>query len=404
MSSFRNGESRVFGLNDSGIWQYRSRLKEAFGEGSFDSLRPFWGPIQRLSPDTRETVPPIQQPTQTSVKDVREATKRSEAARGLRTSFFNNKKALEIIVRNVYDLTDDQRFFQNIAHKLQHSVSALEGLKSAESTTNLLSFNFMPMNTRTTYTAKDLKDYFTLKDLLFPEQLKKPIESYEILQDIVKNFRTMMMDLMTEPLDSQRWNNILSPMYDSFDTGNSTQSIKIALPEDMYSYLNETFRNMVRFLTNEETESLSADEIEAKLTEIWKIDTNKLLIGSTQARNLRDARKRELEESEPSSASSNPGAGGRAGLKRTAKGAKSGAASNAGANKPGTDLLCLSDCALVIRDGKNAAECSFGTKCRYKHAKLPYLKKRKDEVLKMFEAARDSKFNTESIAIVKAWP
>ena len=52
MSSFRNGESKVFGFNDSGLWQYKNRMKKAFGDGLFDTLRPFFCPIQQLSPDT----------------------------------------------------------------------------------------------------------------------------------------------------------------------------------------------------------------------------------------------------------------------------------------------------------------------------------------------------------------
>ena len=179
MSSFRDGESRVFGLNDSGIWQNRGKLKAAFGEAAYDSLRPFYGWIEKLSPDTIETDMPVPlTATSTSLKDVKEASRKREASRGLRTSFFNNLEALNSMVRNVYDLTEDARLFTTIKKKLQHSVEHLEGFKSKESTLNMLSFSFMPINPKSKYAAKDLQNNFTFTELLFPEQLVKQMEDY----------------------------------------------------------------------------------------------------------------------------------------------------------------------------------------------------------------------------------
>jgi hypothetical protein len=438
MSSFRNGDSMVFGLNDSGIWQHRNRLMKVVGDLAFNSLRPFWGPIQQLSPDTieiglipqvttesstrimeaaqssetgpipqgtTEHSPRILEATQRSVKDVKEATKKSEAARGLRTSFFNNMEALQQMVRNVYDLTEDARLFTNIKKRLQHTAEHLEGLKSHESTLNILSFNFMPINPKSKYATKDLQNHFTFKDLLFPEQSSKPMEDFGTLQDVVKNFRILMTELMTNPVDKQRWNNILTPMYDSFDSEHPQHTIRTAKAEDVYTYLQETFRDMVIFLTEEQTESLSADKIEERLQSIWKLDTERLLFYSIQADNLRESRKRDLE-SMSSAASSKQEAGGSAGTKKTGqakKSAKKSSAASSGADKTGTDL-CLSDCAFVIRKGENATPCKFGKDCRYTHKKLPYLKSHKKEVLELFEASRDTNFRTETIALIKAWP
>ena len=400
MSSFRDGESRVFGLNDSGIWQFRFRLKAAFGDGVFDSLRPFRSYIERMSPDTRELVPTNTAelvPTGTTVKDVKEASRKKEASRGLRTSFFNNLGSLNQLVKNVYDFSEDSRIFTAFQKKLQHTAEHLEGFKSNDSTLNILSFNFNP---RSKYSAKDLANHFTFKDLLFPHQLDKPLEDHGTLQEVIKNFRMLMTELMTNQIDRNRWSNILTPIYNSFDSENPQTSIKTAEAEDVYNYLQETFRDMVIFLTNEQTELLSADQIESRLKEIWTLDTERLLVYSMQAKSLRDARKRALDDSDSSAASSK--AGGSAGAKKPQnpkKSQKSSAASDETGNG-----LCVSDTTCVIRKNVNTTPCKFGKSCRYKHVMLPYLKKHKNEVISLLEASKETTYRNETIAMVKEWP
>jgi len=419
ISVFRSEESKAFGFNETGLYQHRTRLRNAFGD-IYDSLIRFEGAVGGLGElDEMEIVPPVSKETATissevttrSVRDVRDDKKKSDESRGLRTSFFNNRQALQTLVPNIYDLTYDRRLFQTISRKLQHTANNLEGLKSAESTLNVLSFNFMPTNQRAKYEKKDLLHHFTFRDLLFPDQLKRSMENYDTLRDVVHNFRVLMTELMVEPADRQRWSNILTPMYDAFNSENPTTTIRTAAAEDVYTYLQETFTNMVIFLTAEETESLSADVIETRLSDIWRLDTQKLLVYSTQAKNLRDARKRELETSESLSASSGQEASEKAGAKKPTppkKSKKPGAAesraTSAEAQEAGTKALCLSDTAFVIREGVGATACNFGPKCRYKHFKLPYLQKHKKEVLQLFEAVKESQFKTETIALVNKWP
>ena len=409
MSSFRDGESKVFGLNDEGIWQFRFRLKAAFGDGVFDSLRPFRGYIEQMSPDTLELVPTTTTdlvPTGTTVKDVKEASRKKEASRGLRTSFFNNLGSLNQLVKNFYDFSEDSRIFTAIQKKLQHTGEHLEGFKSNDSTLSILSFNFMPINPRSKYSAKDLANHFTFKDLLFPHQLDKPLEDHGTLQEVVKNFRMLMTELMTNQIDKQRWNNILTPIYNSFDSQNPQTSIKTAEAEDVYNYLQETFRDMVIFLTDEHTEKLSADEIETRLKEIWTLDTERLLVYSMQAKSLRDARKRALDDSDSSAASSKQGAKGSAGSKKTQhprKSLRSSAATSATENNSGKEL-CLSDATFAIRNGVNTGPCKYGTKCRFKHVTLAYMKKNKKEIVRFFEAANETPFRNETIAMINEWP
>jgi hypothetical protein len=161
---------------------------------------------------------------------------------------------------------------------------------------------------------------------------------------------------------------------------------------------------MVLFLTNEYTEKLSADTIETRLKEIWTLDTERLLVYSMQAKSLRDARKRALDDSDSSAASSKQGAGGSAGSKKPQNPRKSLRSSAASASDETGNGLCTSDTTCVIRKNINTTPCKFGKKCRYKHVTLAYLKKNKNEVIKLFEALKETTYRNETIAMINEWP